>query len=145
MTDYRIQGSLATLRLIDNYISVDRRKLAQATTTQDRVCLSRLVEYDETLRYMATNAVEKAHQYTLNEIQALRKLAAGQCAHTPHLLDVVGDWQPHGVDDQGMNGGFAIFILMTKVPGEAITYETMREKTVEERDDIRAAFKTALM
>jgi hypothetical protein len=40
------------------------------------------------------------------------------------------------VDEQSIEGGPAAFILMTKVPGKAITYELMMEMTVEERDEI---------
>jgi hypothetical protein len=44
-----------------------------------------------------------------------------------------------------MTGGFVVFILMTKVPGTPVTPAMMETKTLEQRDEIRAGFKTAIM
>jgi hypothetical protein len=38
-----------------------------------------------------------------------------------------------------------VFILMTKVPGERMDYSMFWSKAVEEREEIRRAFKTALL
>jgi len=48
-------------------------------------------------------------------------------------------------DEQAMVGGFAIFLLMTKVPGECIEYNMFWSKTEEQREEIRHAFKKAVM
>lgn len=44
-----------------------------------------------------------------------------------------------------MSGGYVAFILMTKVPGEALNYEKFWAKDQKTREDIRRAFKAALM
>jgi hypothetical protein len=61
------------------------------------------------------------------------------------LLGEAHEREPPGVDKEGMPGGFAIFILMTKLPGKAITPSLLKDKTLEEREEIRAAFKKAIM
>ena len=43
-----------------------------------------------------------------------------------------------------MSGGYAVFILMTKIPGEQLNYDTFWGKDEEEREAIRRAFKVAL-
>jgi hypothetical protein len=103
------------------------------------------IQYLEALRCIATNPVGKPHEYTLNEVQALRKLGDKQCTHTPHFFRVVGDWLPSGLDKQGMENGFVVFILMTKVSGEPLTYKKMQSKTCKEKEIVRAALKKAAM
>lgn len=65
--------------------------------------------------------------------------------HTPHLLGAFGDWLPAGLDEQGMDSGFIVFILMTKVSGQPLTYEKIQSKTCQERDEVRATLKKAAM
>jgi hypothetical protein len=132
------------LAILDAHDAKDHKNLATATAREHQ-CLLDSIQYGDTLRYIATNPVELPHQYTFDEIKGLRKFEKTQCAYTPHLLQVVGDWLPAGVDKEAMEGGFAVFMLMTKVPGEPLTYEMMNGKTTAERDEIRAAFKTAMM
>jgi hypothetical protein len=62
----------------------------------------------------------------------------------PRLLGAVGDEKPREVDEQGIAGGFAVFILMTKVPGKPVTSDMLKSKTFEEREEMRQALKTAL-
>jgi hypothetical protein len=100
---------------------------------------------DQELRHIATHPVKTAHHYTIDELEALRILRDTDCAHTPQLLATISDVMPAGRDKQGMVGGFVVFILMTKVPGTPITPAMMETKTLEQMDEIRAAFKTAIM
>jgi hypothetical protein len=98
------------------------------------------LEHNLQLQHTATHAVDTPHHYTDDEIEALQKLSETQCAHTPHLLGVAHEREPPGVDKEGMAGGFAIFILM-----KAITPSLLKDKALEEREVIRAAFKKAIM
>lgn len=113
--------------------------------SEDRQCLLDSIGYGKTLRYIATNPIEIPHEYTFNEIRGPRKLKDTQCTCSPHLLQVVGDWLPPDVDKQAMEGGFVVFILMTKGPGKPLTYKTMKSKSTADRDEVQAAFKTAMM
>ncbi|KAH6642972.1 hypothetical protein C7974DRAFT_386500 [Boeremia exigua] len=64
----------------------------------------------------------------------------------PHLLDCGEFWLTEDDDRQAMAGGFMIGILMTKLPGTQITYKMLcYEKDKKGRDEIRDAFKVALL
>jgi hypothetical protein len=65
--------------------------------------------------------------------------------HTQHFLIAASARLPEGVDKLGVTGGFAVFILMTQVPGKPLTYKMMKSKTTEERNELRNAFKAAFM
>lgn len=95
--------------------------------------------------HMATTPVEVPNDFTINEINALGRFRNSNSLHTPHLIDSMITQLPPGVDERGMIGGFAAFILMTKVPGERIAYESFWSRDKEEREEIRRAFKEALL
>ncbi|KAH4066842.1 hypothetical protein HBH50_143790 [Parastagonospora nodorum] len=142
---FQVKATTESLAVIDEHQSYYREQLSEDDTAETHQCMHDSIQYLEVLRCIATNPVEKPHEYTLNEVQALRKLGDKQCTHSPHLLGVVGDWLPSGLDKQGMENGFVVFILMTKVSGEPLTYEKMQSKTCKERDIVRAALKKAAM
>lgn len=86
-----------------------------------------------------------AHRYTIQEIRALRHLKKTSCQHTPHLIDIDGTFVTADIDEAAMVGGYTIFMLMTKLPGQRIEYDMFWSKTLEERQEIRLAFKMAMM
>lgn len=94
---------------------------------------------------IATHPVDTPHEFTKQEIEALWHLRRENCGSTPQLLNTIGDFPAPGVDEQEMVDGYAVFILMTKVPGEPLTYDKYWKLLESERDEIRAAFKEALM
>jgi hypothetical protein len=101
------------------------------------------LEQAKDLLFKSTRPVAIPHEYTTNEIIALRRLRKMNCLHTPHFLNNAWHYLKPGIDKQGMAGGYAVFILMTKVPGEPISYDSYKAKSREQRDEIREAFKTA--
>lgn len=81
----------------------------------------------------------------MQELLALRRSAESYCQSAPHLLDFIeADVQP-GMHNEEMLGGYAIYTLMTKVPGSTLSYDSFCKKSRFERDEIRRAFKDALM
>lgn len=142
----KVQAAAKTLAVIDNYISGDVSGLAQADITEARQQqLERFLDSDRNLRHIATNPVENPHDFTRNELRALKRFRETNCAHTPHFLNAASGRLPEGVDKLGVTGGFAVFILMTQVPAQPLTYKIMKSKTTEERNELCNAFKTALM
>lgn len=99
--------------------------------------------------YQAFNPVElfeEVNEATQNEYHALKRFAKTNCSSAPHLLSYVLDVVEEGIDDDcAIIGGYAFFMLMTKVPGERLSYWDFRDLEQSERDDIRQAFKQALM
>lgn len=85
------------------------------------------------------------NEATTNEINALGKFNECNCANAPHLLGAVQDVIRPRVDDEAMIHGYVAFILMTKVPGEHIDQKKYWALSVAERDEIRAAFREALL
>ena len=103
------------------------------------------VKHADFLYHLATKPVTSPHRYTLDEIEALRTFGALKCANAPHLLSLVADYLPSGRDEQAMIGGYVVFMLMNKVPGQPLDYDTFWEKDEETREEIRQAFKVARM
>jgi hypothetical protein len=83
--------------------------------------------------------------FTRQEIKALQHFRPENCGSTPHLLDFTGDFVDAGTDKKGMVDGYAIFIFITKVPGERLTYDKYWKLSLAERDEIRVAFKEAIL
>ncbi|KAH7086529.1 hypothetical protein FB567DRAFT_444307 [Paraphoma chrysanthemicola] len=142
---FQIKGCEEALKEIETEICSDRAKLAEESDPKRRRFLLRELEIGERMLYNATHPITTPNGDTLKEVQALQKFHDTQCATTPHSLDVVGDWQPPGVDRLGMPWGFSIFIVMTKVPGERVTSELLKNMTLDERNEVRASFKKAIM
>ncbi|KAF2853488.1 hypothetical protein T440DRAFT_444385 [Plenodomus tracheiphilus IPT5] len=93
---------------------------------------------------LATNPADRLHEYTENEIRALRRLTEVKCAYAPRLLDSAMDNVLEEVDEQAMPGGYAVFMLMTKVPGEALDWKTFWSLDQDAREEVRCAFKVAM-
>jgi hypothetical protein len=95
--------------------------------------------------YAALNPVQIPNSATLSEFRALTWLAEVQSAHTPHYLSYAYLPVEEGIDEWGMVGGYMIFIVMTKVPGRRLSRSEFWSLSLSKRDEIRAAFKEALM
>lgn len=85
------------------------------------------------------------HHHTLDETRALRYLGETKCSYAPHLLQDTAEVGAEWVDEKTMGYGYVVFILMTKVPGERMDYGMFWSKSEEKREQIRRAFKTALL
>jgi hypothetical protein len=84
--------------------------------------------------------------YTKMEITALKRLTRTNCPYTPRLLSILRKEQD---STMWVPGGYLIFILMEKVPGEPITsfFKPGVDRpalTRSERDEVRKGFKEAL-
>jgi hypothetical protein len=86
-----------------------------------------------------------ANRRTANEIAVLRHLAAQQYQHAPWLLDVLMLPVANSDHSLGIIGGYFGFTLMTKLHGTRLTYGYMNSLSRAQRDEIREAFKLALM
>ena len=108
-------------------------------------------EAQEDLKYClwdiqnATEPAEEAHKHTTDEIAALRHLRKVGCCYTPWFIDYGTDKVEPGMDRHGMVGGYVYYIVMTKVPGKKITAAWLASLPKKKRDEIRQAFKEALM
>lgn len=113
--------------------------------TSQRVKQARIdADHARQLYKQATQPVDYPHESTLREARALELFGETECAYTPHLLDFASDYMLDGVDDDSMPGGYVVFILMNKVPGEQLDWDLFWDKEEATREEIRRAFKTAL-
>lgn len=101
--------------------------------------------YTKELIAKATRPVDVPNRHTSNEIRALRYFRKVGFMHAPQLIDSMSVQLPPGIDPQIMVGGYARFMLMTKLPGSRLEWEVFWRKTEAEREEIRQAFKVALM
>ncbi|KAH6642940.1 hypothetical protein C7974DRAFT_386433 [Boeremia exigua] len=145
---YQIKGTRQILFLYSQNLDDCRQALAEEESQDERERRLEEFEYARDLVYQAENPVEVPHRYTESELIALRHLRDLDCAYTPHYLEAGAFRLTPEVDEERiiMAGGYMIGILMTKVPGQKISYDDFwYDKVKEERDEIRAAFKTALL
>jgi hypothetical protein len=61
------------------------------------------------------------------------------------MIGYAADYMLEGVDEQAMMGGYTVFMLMNKIPGEPLSYDMFWKKDEKTREEIRVAFKEALM
>jgi hypothetical protein len=93
--------------------------------------------------YACTHAVIKPSEDTLQEITALRLLFEMDCASAPHLVELAqGMVRPDM--EAGIVGGYIVMILMTKMPGSELPYDTFCKMPKVERDKVREAFRRAI-
>jgi hypothetical protein len=101
----------------------------------------------ETLYYhrrVCTHSTSEPNQMTLDELDALQRFREHKCKSAPWLLDIAESPVQPGTHENEIVGGYMIWILMTKLPGERITYSTFCGKSLSERQEIRDAFRDAL-
>ncbi len=107
----------------------------------------------------------RLNDYTVQEIETLKRLTAENCSATPILLAVKVDVQDKSsvLNSSGkpgfssrwdddvqwwMPGGYIVYILMNKLPAEPLNYNTYWRGqlfTMEDRNEVRSAFKKAYM
>ena len=89
--------------------------------------------------------------YTVQEIESLERVTAARCSATPQLLGVRVDAQNESIltwegSQWWMPGGYVVYILMTKVPGQSLDIGTFWVSfTAQDRQEIRKAFREAWM
>ncbi|KAF1828219.1 hypothetical protein BDW02DRAFT_260714 [Decorospora gaudefroyi] len=142
---YQVQGTSESIFFYWDHARLCVNKLSMERSAEDsQEALSDLEEANQ-LFSSATKPADRPHQDTLYEIPALHHLSEVDCAYTPHLLGYMADYMMDGVDDQAMAGGYTVFMLMNKISGEPLGHDLFWKKDVETREEIRRAFKVALM
>lgn len=74
----------------------------------------------------------------MKELLALQLLDKGGCSVSPKLLTWFNSWQ---TPEMLIPGGYIMFLVMEKLPGEPLT--DFWDRPFEEREKIRAAFRRA--
>jgi hypothetical protein len=95
--------------------------------------------------HACTHPVAEPNDDTVREVIALRRLTDAQCRSAPHLLRFIETGVPHGLHEYGIVGGYVVMTLMTKMPGAALPYSTFCKMSREQRDEVREAFRSALL
>jgi hypothetical protein len=103
------------------------------------------VKHADALLHLATEPADVPHQETLDEVRALRHFEKMKCTRAPHRLSYSEDYTLKGVDELAMRGGYTVFMLMNKIPGEALSYDAYWKKDEKVREEVRGAFTKALM
>ncbi|KAI8933625.1 hypothetical protein NX059_009350 [Plenodomus lindquistii] len=151
---YQVRGTDKSTFFFWQYNENCGRQLAQISNkakpwrTRTLQAHEKAVEEKELAQCLLLHALEPAlslHEDTKIEINALKHLTDLNSAHAPHLLDVAVNDVRDDVDDKAMPGGYAVFMLMTKLPGEALSKETFWNMDEETREDVRHSFKDAMI
>jgi hypothetical protein len=142
--NYRVLGTVERLSELEDRHKEHQNKL-ETIETHLKGFVEENLAYTKKLISEATLPVDNPNEHTLNEIKALEHFRNTGCVHAPQLIDSMGVKLPPGIDPQIMVGGYARFILMTKLPGSRLEWEAFWRKTEAEREEIRQAFKVALM
>ena len=93
----------------------------------------------------ATTPVDTPHKFTTEEMEALEIFGKAKCSSVPHLIEYWEGIVQAGVDNLAIPGGYMKIMFMNKLPEESLDREKLRNKTEEMRENIRRAFKVALM
>jgi len=104
-------------------------------------------EYYAELFYAGENPVEYTNKDTEKEMRALELLRKAQCPYTPWLIGVrkqILELEEDGpaLDEHAIVGGYSVFIVMTKVPGEPLS-KIFTHMPKAKRDEVREGFKEA--
>jgi hypothetical protein len=75
--------------------------------------------------YACTHPVVEPNDDTVQEITALRQHLDHECQSAPQLLGFAEAEVRPGMHEYGIVGGYVIMILMSKVPGYTISYDTL--------------------
>jgi hypothetical protein len=145
LTKSRARGTLESINFYQNYTECCRAKLLRRLSSETFTGAVDDANEAEQLLQLATQPTDIPHHYTIDETRALRYLCETKCAYTPHLLQVTAEVGAEWVDEKAMGDGYVVFILMTKVPGERMDYDMFWSKVEGKREEIRRAFKTALL
>lgn len=139
----RVRGTDKALGFLDEKLDLvhelwgDKPEWEQKFTKQ--------LAYVKNLVHMATTPTETLNDATVYEIIALDHFRQTNSVHTPRLIDTMITQLPPNVDEQGMTGGYAAFIVMNKVPGRRLKLEEFWDMNMEQRNELRQAFKEALL
>lgn len=103
----------------------------------------------------------RLNAYTEQEIETLQRLTAAGCSVTPSLLAVhIGVQDESLLNSQDkpelqrrwgdirwwMPGGYIVYILMTKLPGQSLeSFWDGKKFTLQDRNDIRNSFRKAFL
>lgn len=103
------------------------------------------LNYNKHALHLCTNPTLTPGPLAANEVLALDQLAARQCHSAPWLLEVSVLPLGRSDHDLGIAGGHCVFILMFKVAGRRLTYNYLHGLSPTERQEIRDAFRLALL
>ncbi|KAF7569236.1 hypothetical protein A1F94_006894 [Pyrenophora tritici-repentis] len=142
---YQVHGTPASCFFYWNQSQESEEKLRRATgTAHDENAES--CQYDKQRLQLATKPTDKLNDDTTKEFAALTHFKNGEFTHAPHILGFAVDNTAEEADDtEAMLGGYVVFMLMNKLPGEQITWAKCWSKEEKTREEIRCAFKVALM
>ncbi|KAF3002450.1 hypothetical protein E8E13_004785 [Curvularia kusanoi] len=141
---HQVQGTAEALAFLEDW----RRQTQDGLQTARgdlKELLERELENTNKIISMATLPVSLPNEHTVDEIKTLDRFRSTGCVHTPQLINVICINSLSGIYQESMAGGYTKFIFMTKLPGKRLEWDTFWGKTKEERDEIRLAFKVALM
>ncbi|KAG9205501.1 hypothetical protein G6514_008143 [Epicoccum nigrum] len=141
---YQVLGTVERLRELEDQRNENQNEL-DTIETHLKEFVEENLAYTNKLISEATLPAEIPNVHTLNEIKALEHSRNTGCVHAPQLIDSMGVQLPPGIDPQIVVGGYARFILMTKLPGSCLQWEDFWGKTEAAREEIRQAFKVALI
>ncbi|KAF2751217.1 hypothetical protein M011DRAFT_483173 [Sporormia fimetaria CBS 119925] len=138
---YQVQGSAHRLEM---HLARNKDIATKQPTNQH---VSENISYYEEQISLAKSPVgpNDINLATVAEEEALSYFKKHGCASTPHLLLSDCFKVDKSIDDLAMEGGYAAFMIMTKIPGNTMRTREFWALARHKRDTVRAAFKTALI
>jgi hypothetical protein len=94
--------------------------------------------------YVCTHHVIEPNEDTFQEGVALGRLVDMQCENAPHLFKLLETKTQPGMHEDGIMGGYVYMLLMRKMPGVRLPYNTFSTMSRAQRDNVREAFRKAL-
>ena len=139
----RIHGTRSTTARYESEITEAEEYLAYHPESVQEIERD-IAQYNDALRLCHT-ATHHLNGDMLTELQVLRHLSEQGCTHAPELLNLMPTTVRPKRDTHAVVGGYLVFIIMTRVSGEAINFHEFCKLPLAERDEIREKFREALM
>ncbi|KAJ4375715.1 hypothetical protein N0V86_007248 [Didymella sp. IMI 355093] len=137
---YQIQGTEESIEELKDLVSE-----YEEITPMSKQNVEANLRYAKQKLNTATHPVHNPNSATSNEIQALKRFRDSDCPHTPHLIVAETQRLVPELDQLSIPEGFLTWTIMTHLPGVRLISTEFWEKPEWQREQIRQAFKIALM
>jgi hypothetical protein len=105
----------------------------------------KVIDQTQSAIYAFTHPVVEPNDDTVQEVNALTRFSHLQCGSALQLFDFAEGTIQCKMHENAIMGGYIVMILMSKVPGSALKYDTFYRMSLSQRTEVREAFRHALM
>jgi hypothetical protein len=138
----RVYATQATIKHLSDNIADCDEDLIYHPELRDRT--EKVIDQIQAEIYACTHPVVEPNEDTVQEVTALTRFSHIQCGSAPQLYDFAEGSIRSEMHEDAIMGGYIVMILMCKVPGSALSYDSFCRMSLSQRTEVREAFRRAL-